>query len=74
MPTNQPPTPDDPHNLLHIILENAQGPARAKGDSSEIQQHSLRDQIAADKYLASKSAVRKGLGAIFKKLVPPGTE
>jgi len=74
MPTNQPPAPDDPHNLLNIILENAQGPARAKGDSSEIQQHSLRDQIAADKYLASKNAVRKGFGAIFKKLVPPGTD
>ena len=67
--------PETPHGpLAGIILENAQGPARVKGDSSEVQQHSLRDQIAADKYLASKEATRRGLGAIFKKLVPPGAD
>lgn len=57
------------------IRENAAGPKRAKGDSAEMEQHSLPDQIAADRYLASKSATKKkGLGAVFKKLVPPGTD
>jgi hypothetical protein len=57
------------------IRENAAGPKRAKGDSVEVEQHSLPDQIAADKYLASKQASRKkGLGIAFKKLSPPSAE
>lgn len=62
-------------NLEDQIRENAAGPKRAKGDSTEMEQHPLPDQIAADRYLASKDAVkRKGLGAVFKKLVPPGAD
>jgi hypothetical protein len=57
------------------IRQNAAGPKRAKGDSAEMEQHSLSDQVAADRYLASKNATKKkGLGATFKKLVPPGTD
>ena len=57
------------------IRQNASGPKRAKGDSAEMEQHPLPDQIAADRYLASKNATKKkGLGAAFKKLVPPGTD
>ena len=62
---------DDLHD---IIKENLKSPRRAKGDSGEIEQHSLKDQIVADKYLKSQEATRRGLGAIFKKLVPPGTD
>lgn len=62
-------------DLQDSIRENASGPKRAKGDSAEVEQHSLPDQIAADKYLASKNATKKkGLGVTFKKLVPPGTD
>lgn len=62
-------------DLQDTIRENAAGPKRAKGDSAEMEQHSLPDQIAADRYLASKNATKKkGLGAAFKKLVPPGTD
>jgi len=62
-------------NLEEQIRENAAGPKRAKGDSAEVEQHSLPDQIAADKYLASKQASRKkGLGIALKKLYPPGSE
>ncbi len=62
-------------DLQDTIRENAAGPKRAKGDSAEMEQHSLPDQIAADRYLASKNATKKkGLGAVFKKLVPPGTD
>lgn len=61
--------------LEDTIRENAAGPKRAKGDSAEMEQHSLPDQIAADRYLASKNATKKkGLGATLKKLVPPGTD
>jgi len=62
-------------DLVDIIRDNATGPAKASGDSSSMEQHSLPDQIAADKYLESKKAVRrKGLGIGLKKLVPPGTD
>jgi len=60
-------------NLQDAILENAQGPAKAAGDSQSIEQHKLADQIAADKYLASKdAATSKRRGLIFNKFVPPG--
>ena len=62
-------------DLDDTILENAQGPAKASGDSSSMEQHSLPDQIAADRYLQGKKAARsKGLGIALKKLVPPGTD
>jgi len=62
-------------DLEESIRENAAGPKRAKGDSAEMEQHSLPDQIAADRYLASKTATKKkGLGVGLRKLVPPGAE
>jgi hypothetical protein len=60
-------------DLADTIRENAQGPAKAAGDSGSMEQHSLPDQIEADRYLQSKNASRnKGLGIGLKKLVPPG--
>jgi hypothetical protein len=60
--------------LDNAIQTNAQGPAKASGDSGSIEQHALSDQIAADKYLESKKASRsKGLGVKFAKLSPGGT-
>jgi len=62
-----------PEDLTNAIAESAVTPKRAKGDSSEMEQHALQDQIAADRYLASKQAAKaKGLGIRFAKLVPPG--
>jgi hypothetical protein len=62
-------------DLEQTISENAQGPAKASGDAGSMEQHSLPDQIAADRYLASKKAAKKkGLGIGLKKLVPPGTD
>jgi hypothetical protein len=61
-------------NLDTQIRDNASGPKKATGDSGSVDQHSLNDQIAADRYLASKAAVRsKGLGIRLSKLVPPGS-
>ena len=55
------------------IEENAKNPRRASGDSGSIEQHALADQIAADRYLASKKAAKSGgLGIRLTKLVPPG--
>jgi len=55
------------------IRDNAAGPRRARGDSGEVEQHSLAEQIAADRYLASKDAANKaGRGLRVSKLVPPG--
>lgn len=56
------------------IQENAAGPRKATGDAGSVEQHALSDQIAADKHLASKQAMRtKGLGVKLVKLSPSGT-
>ena len=59
-------------DLEDTIRQNAEGPKRARGDSGEMEQHSLTDQIAADRYLNSKQAIKSGLGVRKSKLVPPG--
>ena len=60
--------------LDNSIKTNAAGPKRARGDAGEMEQHSLKDQIAADKYLESKKACRaKGLGIKLAKISPGGT-
>ena len=62
-----------PGELDNAIMENAKGPAKVEGDAGSVEQHSLRDQIDADRYLASKEAARKrNRGLRFSKLVPPG--
>jgi len=56
------------------ISESASTPRKASGDSGSIEQHSLPDQIAADKYLESKKASRsKGLGIKLAKISPGGS-
>lgn len=64
-----------PDDLEQSIQDNAQQPAKASGDAGSVEQHPLPDQIAADRYLASKRAVRsKRLGLRFTKIVPPGAD
>jgi hypothetical protein len=59
--------------LEQPIRQNATGPKKATGDSGSVEQHSLPDQIAADRYLASKRAMKtRTKGLILTKLVPPG--
>ena len=69
---------DDSHkpntSLKDAIRENALGPKRVQGDAGSVEQHSLQDQIAAERFLASKEATRKpGLGIRLTKLSPDGT-
>ena len=59
-------------DLTDSIRNGASSPRRARGDSGEVEQHSLKDQIEADRYLNSKQAVKKGVGFRITKLVPPG--
>ena len=64
-----------PENLQETIRESANAPAKASGDAGSVEQHKLTEQIAADKYLASKEAVtKKKRGLRFNKLVPPGAD
>lgn len=61
-------------DLDNSIKQNAVGPRKAAGDSGSVEQHSLADQIAADKYLESKKTSRvKGLGIKLAKISPGGT-
>ena len=60
--------------LDSTIRENAAGPESASADGVQVKQHSLRDQIEADKYLAGKDARRNPAKAFTRvKVVPPGT-
>lgn len=61
-----------PDKLDETIRENATGPAEASVDGQTVRQQPLRDQIAADRYLASKQAAKKGLGVKMTKVSPPG--
>ncbi len=62
-------------DLEQSIQENALQPAKATGDSGSVEQHPLPDQIAVDRYLASKQAARsKRLGLRLTKVIPPGAE
>jgi len=55
------------------IEEAAQGPKKVAADGIIVEQHSLIDQIAADKHLASKQALRSAkLPVRFAKISPPG--
>lgn len=64
-----------PEELDQAIRDNAAGPRRAQGDSGSVEQHPLQDQIAADRYLASKAAAASPAKALrLTRLVPPGAE
>jgi hypothetical protein len=61
--------------LDDTIRENAKGPAKVAGDAGSVEQHKPSEQVAADRYLASKEAAKsKRRGLRFNKLVPPGAE
>ena len=62
-------------DLKDAIRQNAQGPKQVSTDGVNVEQHSLADQIAADKYLAAKDAAARNPAKGFTrvKIVPPGT-
>jgi len=62
-------------SIEQSIRDNASGPAEAHGDSGGMKQHSLKDQIEADRYLASKEAAKKKhRGLRLSRISPPGAQ
>lgn len=60
-------------DLTDTIETNAEGPKRVTGDTGSVEQHSLQDQIAADRYLKGDEGAEKAhRGLRFTKLVMPG--
>lgn len=52
--------------------EAASSPKKVEVDNQTVEQHSLYEQIALDKYLASKDASRRrGFGIRVAKISPP---
>ncbi len=64
---------DIPPSLEQQILDNAAGPKRVEGDAGSVEQHSLRDQIALAKFLASQKATKSGFGIRIFRISPDGT-
>jgi hypothetical protein len=61
--------------ITDAIRANASGPANATGDQGSFEQHAIQDQIAADRYRASKAASAKPhRGMRFTRIIPPGAE
>ena len=60
-------------DLDNVIRDNAAGPAKAANDGTSMEQHTLADQIEADKYLSQKRAGRNPAKSLTRmKIVPPG--
>ena len=60
-----------PDEVSDAIESAAKGPKRVRTDAGEVEQHSLREQIEADKYLSSKAAASTtNRGLRFNKLTP----
>lgn len=65
---------EQPTEIEEAIEESALGPKRVTSDGQTTEQHSLQDQIEADRYLSSKRAARRGLGIRLVKLIPPSAD
>jgi hypothetical protein len=60
--------------LEQTIKDNASAPKSAEVDGQKVEQHSLKEQIAADTYLESKKAMRrKNSGLKISKLQHSGS-
>ena len=60
--------------LEQKIKDNASGPKSAESDGQKVEQHSIADQIAADRYLNSKQAVKRaGSGLKISKMSASGS-
>lgn len=60
-------------DLSNTIADNAAGPKRAQNETGSVERHSIQDQIAADKYLASKAASKRAdRGLRMTRMTLPG--
>jgi len=63
----------DESEIEKSIKENAVGPKSAESDGQKVEQHSIAEQIEADRYLNSKQAMKKrNLGLKVIRIIPPG--
>lgn len=64
------------HNQIVVsdtITENAAGPKKAKGDQGELEQHALKDQVEADRYLKNLEPARRSTSFMQRIcILPPG--
>ncbi|HMN97419.1 MAG TPA: hypothetical protein PKC43_06315 [Phycisphaerales bacterium] len=66
------PTPTN-EEIDAALAENLTGPRKASNETGSIEQHSLTDQIAMDRYRRAKAAAKKPLrGMRVSVIVPPG--
>lgn len=63
---------DSPETIVAAITENAKGPKSVFVDGERVEQHPLKDQIEADKYINATAASVVGLGIRYVKIAPPG--
>jgi hypothetical protein len=64
----------DADDIADAIAQNAQGPARASNKGESMEQHKLPDQIAAQKFAASRGVSADPFAAVRRiKIEPPGT-
>jgi len=61
-----------PDDLQDAIETNAQAPKRVVSDGVEAEQHSLPDQIAADRYLSNKTAAAVATRGLRFNVFKPG--
>lgn len=64
-----------PTTVEQAIEQNALGPSSVANGSQSVNQHSIADQIEADRYLAAKAAGAnglKGFGLRIQRIKPPG--
>jgi hypothetical protein len=70
-------THSESDNLISIdevILDSAKNPKRVQGDAGSVEQHSLQDLIAVERFLASKKAANNtGIGIRLIKISPDGS-
>ena len=61
-------------DIEKAIRDAAVAPASASNDAGSVSQHSLKDMIELDRYLASKAAVKtKSRGLRVQKIISPGS-
>ncbi|MDR1478831.1 MAG: hypothetical protein LBJ00_07810 [Planctomycetaceae bacterium] len=59
--------------LDDAIFESAKTPKRVQSDAGSVEQHSLQDLIAVERFLLSKRATQKGIRIHLTKISPDGS-
>ena len=62
-----------PDDIPDAIEQSALGPKRVQVGDQSVEQHSIKDLIAADNHQQSQTAKsRAHMGLRFTKIIPPG--